>query len=222
MMIPIHATIHKKTGDRAFHFGGMSIEIPKNRSSLIFTKDAGTPQAMKFVIEGEINVGTFFEFVTCVSEIRDFDPNEPAEGLTPAKEILSEIFAKLFNAKPEEMIVPNKSFAETIEEFAKKNRAGTKRDGAPEAATDMVNHPKHYNAGRIEVIEFIEDQQLPYNLGNVVKYVSRAGKKGGIDEHEQDLKKAQWYLAREIELLQAARAGRTATRPNDMKSARLQ
>ena len=40
---------------------------------------------------------------------------------------------------------------------------------------DMVNHPPHYTQGKIEVIEFIEDQQFPYHLGNVIKYVSRAG-----------------------------------------------
>ena len=42
---------------------------------------------------------------------------------------------------------------------------------------DMVNHPPHYTQGKIEVIEFIEDQKFPYHLGNVIKYVSRAGRK---------------------------------------------
>lgn len=63
---------------------------------------------------------------------------------------------------------------------------------------DMVNHPPHYTQGKIEVIEFIEDQQFPYHLGNVIKYVSRAGRKG---DKLEDLKKAQWYLARYIELV---------------------
>ena len=58
-----------------------------------------------------------------------------------------------------------------------------------------VNNPKHYNKGKIEVIEFIEDQQMNFNLGNVVKYVSRAGSK---DDIVQDLSKAKWYLEREI------------------------
>ncbi len=64
---------------------------------------------------------------------------------------------------------------------------------------DPVNHPAHYTDGGIETIDFIEAKRLPYHLGNVVKYVSRAGKK--IDEVE-DLKKAQWYLNRYIELLE--------------------
>lgn len=64
---------------------------------------------------------------------------------------------------------------------------------------DMVNHPPHYTDGKIEVIEFIEDKKLGYHLGQVVKYVSRAGKK---ENRLEDLKKAQWYLNREIELVE--------------------
>lgn len=60
---------------------------------------------------------------------------------------------------------------------------------------DAVNHPSHYTRGKIEVIDFIEDQQLPYHLGNVVKYVARAGYKG---DKLEDLKKARWYLDRYI------------------------
>lgn len=60
---------------------------------------------------------------------------------------------------------------------------------------ELVNHPTHYNAGKIEVIDFIEDQRLSFCAGNVVKYLCRAPHKG---EHLQDLKKALWYLQREI------------------------
>lgn len=60
---------------------------------------------------------------------------------------------------------------------------------------DSVNNPRHYNRGKIEVIDFIEDQQMNFNLGNVIKYVSRAGLK---DDVVQDLSKAKWYLEREI------------------------
>jgi hypothetical protein len=61
--------------------------------------------------------------------------------------------------------------------------------------SDPVNHPDHYKAGGIETIDYIEAKELNYHLGNVVKYVSRAGKKGS---KLQDLQKAQWYLTREI------------------------
>jgi hypothetical protein len=63
---------------------------------------------------------------------------------------------------------------------------------------DPVNSPAHYNVGGIETIDFIEAKKLNYRLGNVVKYLTRADHKGNKLE---DLKKAQWYLEREIESL---------------------
>ena len=66
--------------------------------------------------------------------------------------------------------------------------------------TDAVNHPSHYNSGKIEVIDFIEDQDLGFNLGNVVKYTTRAGKKDPAKTVE-DLRKAAFYLDREIKRL---------------------
>ena len=71
------------------------------------------------------------------------------------------------------------------------------RKDPPVDTPDMVNHPPHYKVGGIEVIDFIEAKQLGYNLGNVVKYVSRAGKKG--TDTLQDLQKARWYLERAIQ-----------------------
>jgi hypothetical protein len=65
-----------------------------------------------------------------------------------------------------------------------------------EPEEDMVNHPPHYKTGGIETIDFIEAKGLNYRLGNVVKYVTRADHKGNRME---DLKKALWYLQREIE-----------------------
>lgn len=62
---------------------------------------------------------------------------------------------------------------------------------------DVVNHPSHYNTGKIEVITFIEDKELNFNRGNVVKYTVRAGIKETENE-VQDLEKARWYLNREI------------------------
>lgn len=68
---------------------------------------------------------------------------------------------------------------------------------------DVINHPQHYTLGKIEVIDFIEDKGLNFNLGNVVKYVARAGHKKSSGKSMdakalEDLKKAQWYLNREI------------------------
>jgi hypothetical protein len=66
--------------------------------------------------------------------------------------------------------------------------------------SDQVNSPKHYKTGKIEVIDYIDDKNLGFNLGNVVKYISRAGKKNP-DTEIQDLEKASWYLNREISKL---------------------
>lgn len=63
---------------------------------------------------------------------------------------------------------------------------------------DAVNSPAHYKVGGIETIDFIEAKKLGYNLGNVVKYLTRADHKGNKLE---DLRKAQWYLTREINSL---------------------
>jgi hypothetical protein len=87
----------------------------------------------------------------------------------------------------------------------------TKTDDAPrivvehfgvdiDKAHDPVNHPEHYKVGGIETIDFIEAKSLSYNLGNVVKYLTRADHKGN---KLQDLQKAQWYLNREIANTQA-------------------
>jgi len=65
---------------------------------------------------------------------------------------------------------------------------------------DAVNHPKHYNAGKIEVISVIEDWSLDFLLGNVIKYIGRSGKKIKSSELE-DLLKAKWYLDRKISSL---------------------
>lgn len=68
--------------------------------------------------------------------------------------------------------------------------------------TDSVNHPQHYQAGGVEVIDVIESFGLGFHLGNAVKYVLRAGRKGDTVE---DLKKARWYIDREINRLETAR-----------------
>jgi hypothetical protein len=91
--------------------------------------------------------------------------------------------------------------------YTKKNQTNLTevRDGQVrlvKALTDTVNHPPHYKVGGIETIDFIEAKSLNYNLGNVVKYITRADHKGS---KLVDLKKAQWYLNREIANLEKAK-----------------
>ena len=64
------------------------------------------------------------------------------------------------------------------------------------ARREAVNHPSHYNTGKIEVIDAIDDWKLDFNAGNVVKYVARHQHKA---DPLEDLKKARWYLDRLIE-----------------------
>jgi len=69
---------------------------------------------------------------------------------------------------------------------------------------EQVNHPEHYQFGKnneYEAIKVIEVWDLNFHLGNTVKYISRAGKKDK-DKELQDLKKALWYLERQINNLE--------------------
>jgi hypothetical protein len=69
--------------------------------------------------------------------------------------------------------------------------------GHPCEKNCAVNHPQHYGGkdNPYEAIKVIEAWDLGFNLGNTIKYISRAGKKGSTIE---DLKKARWYLDRAI------------------------
>lgn len=70
---------------------------------------------------------------------------------------------------------------------------------------DMVNHPAYYAKLSPEPIDVIEGWGMCYHLGQVLKYISRAGRKDP-SKHIEDLRKAAWYLNRHIENL--VKAGR--------------
>lgn len=59
----------------------------------------------------------------------------------------------------------------------------------------MIDHPSHYNAGKYEVIDVIEDWKLDFHLANAIKYIARAEHK---EHFKQDIQKAIWYLERRI------------------------
>lgn len=63
-----------------------------------------------------------------------------------------------------------------------------------------VIHPSHYNAGKIEVWDFIADQGLDFDLGNAIKYICRAGKKDS-ETTLDDLNKAANYIQHEIQVI---------------------
>ena len=96
---------------------------------------------------------------------------------------------------------PSEAAKTWLEEYTKKVNALLDEQIELKVETiDPVNSPAHYTAGGIETIDFIEAKQLNYHLGNCVKYLSRAGLK--TEDTLEDLKKAAWYLNREIENLE--------------------
>ena len=71
---------------------------------------------------------------------------------------------------------------------------------------EMVNHPDHYHPGTYEAINVIEAWDLNFNLGSAIKYISRCGLKPDAELSKkekalEDLRKAAWYVNREIERL---------------------
>lgn len=69
--------------------------------------------------------------------------------------------------------------------------------------SDNINHPKHYTTGKYEVIDIMEDKLTKdgfegYLVGNVIKYITRYRHKNGVE----DLKKAQWYLNKLVDVLE--------------------
>lgn len=68
-------------------------------------------------------------------------------------------------------------------------------------SSDPVNHPSHYTQyNGLEIIDLTE--QMSFNKGNAVKYIARAGFKGGPEKEIEDLEKARWYISRELERVQ--------------------
>ena len=80
----------------------------------------------------------------------------------------------------------------TIDDVIKDKR----KENVSHRTIEHVNHPNHYNKGKFEVIDVIEDWQLGFNLGNAIKYIGRCEHK---ENKKQDLEKALWYIKRELE-----------------------
>lgn len=82
---------------------------------------------------------------------------------------------------------------------------------------ETINHPAHYGGANnpYEAIKVIEAWCLGFCLGNTVKYISRAGRKPNVSAVE-DLKKAQWYLQREIENREGVAQPGDNSRPGDV------
>jgi Protein of unknwon function (DUF3310) len=112
-------------------------------------------------------------------------PSKIIKAVTEVKQALDVI-----EKKPTKLIVQPKHKDTAMKLLAELDAA--------EKKLDLVNKPPHYTDGGVDTLKFIEAKDLNYRLGNVVKYISRAGKKVGSDP-VQDLEKARFYLEREIE-----------------------
>lgn len=78
---------------------------------------------------------------------------------------------------------------------------------------DEINHPAHYTAGSIEVIDFLEaGWNFPFHLANAIKYICRAGRKDK-NQTSTDLKKAIWYIERYITYLEKQEKEQKGARP---------
>lgn len=99
---------------------------------------------------------------------------------------------------PADLVIKQLEQKESLVEMMEKDEeAGIydSSDDDDDSTPDLVNNPPHYTTGRIEVIDFIEDKELDFLEGNIIKYTTRYKKKNGLE----DLKKAQWYLNKLIE-----------------------
>lgn len=121
--------------------------------------------------------------------------------------------AKQYKAEPidlesEVVELDNTAFLSPNDVIAAVNKATGKEKEIPvdkqnaavkNSASSAISHPEHYTAGRLyEPKDVIRDWGLNFNLGNVVKYVARAGRKG---DKLEDLQKARQYLDFEIAAL---------------------
>ena len=81
------------------------------------------------------------------------------------------------------------------QELLEGNSCKKKKKGCKKCGLGMVDNPKHYNTGNVEVIDAIESWKLGFNDGNAIKYIARhKHKKNPI----QDIEKAIWYLNRHL------------------------
>jgi hypothetical protein len=84
--------------------------------------------------------------------------------------------------------------------FDKQENIMKKKKGCKKCKDEKVDHPTHYNVGKIEVIDAIEDWKLGFNDGNAIKYIARHQRKS---DPIQDIEKAIWYLERHLNILKA-------------------
>lgn len=179
-------------------------QCAKDELMAILKKDKAPTPAKDEPPKEEVKEKVMTKCKNCGKMFEQTGKGRPAVNCPTCRELLNkpkkkstEIKDKVITVKKEDVVAP----VITQQDTADKPLVNVESvsdlypvDETP-STPNMVNHPSHYNKGKIEVIDFIEDQGLSFHLGNVVKYVARAGSKG---DKLEDLKKAQWYLDRYI------------------------
>lgn len=178
--------------------------IDSRDSSIRSSREEGWMSAMSLA-EDIINSAFLAQKNADESRVADKVPDKTAD--VPAQQAPSATQPKV---KGVVVMVRGKPIYQPMDTVSKipeeKNSAAEKTIG------NAINHPAHYNSGKIEVIDFLEDQNLPFHLANAVKYICRAGKKNPYKISE-DLQKAIWYINRYIDFVEDKPEPKSADEP---------
>lgn len=179
------------------------VQCAKDELMAILNKDKPPTPAKEEAPKEEVKEKVMTKCKNCGKMFEQTGKGRPAVNCPTCRDLLNkpkkkpvDVKDKAIAVKKEDVVAPVISKKETTASYI---NADSVSDLYPvneiKDRDNMIDHPSHYNKGKIEVIDFIEDQGLSFHLGNVIKYVARAGSKG---DKLEDLKKAQWYLDRYI------------------------
>nr|DAP61057.1 MAG TPA: nucelotide kinase [Caudoviricetes sp.] len=178
-------------------------QCAKDELMAILNKDKPPTPAKDEAPKKEVKEKGMTKCKNCGKMFEQTGKGRPAVNCPTCRDLLNkpnkkstDIKDKVITVKKKDVVAPVISKKETAESYINVDSVS---DLYPvneiKDRDNMIYHPSHYNKGKIEVIDFIEDQGLSFHLGNVIKYVARAGAKG---DKLEDLKKARWYLDRYI------------------------
>lgn len=179
------------------------VQCAKDELMAILKKDTPPTPAKDEAPKEEVKEKVMTKCKNCGKMSEQTGKGRPAVNCPTCRDLLNkpkkkpaDVKDKVIAVKKEDVVAPVISKKETTASYI---NADSVSDLYPvneiKDRDNMIDHPSHYNKGKIEVIDFIEDQGLSFHLGNVIKYVVRAGAKG---DKLEDLKKARWYLDRYI------------------------
>lgn len=169
----------------------------------ILNKDKAPTPAKEDPPKEEVKEKVMTKCTNCGKMFEQTGKGRPAVNCPTCRDLLNKPKKKAppkdNKSKKVAKVAPVISKTETTESYitadSVKDLYDVTTDKKPNLISNVIDHPSHYNRGKIEVIDFIEDQGLSFHLGNVIKYIACAGSKG---DKLEDLKKARWYLDRYI------------------------